>query len=367
MGLKSALLKHADSIIGPLLCASLRHAQQKVEYRHLEELDAGPILVIRPGGIGDAIMLLPMLKVLREQCPSREIDILCESRNAEIFSIATPTSKVYTYDKAPFQTLRMLRKRKYAAVIDSEQFHNLSGVMAAITRAPMRIGYKINTNRLGLYTHLVSYDLDGPEDIQFGRLLSAALGRDIQLPAKFKLLAPLFQKQASCNGKKRILIHVGGSVEAKRWPIEKYAYLCRELVREHQELELMLLGGKEDITAAKMLSKACKDIPLINKCGYLSLYDVATEMTHSTLLIGPDSGLAHLAAAAGLKAVVLFGPSDSRKWGPHPDCGIVVKQELPCQPCSIFGCVKPCTNCDCINTLPVDKVLEATNMLLSQI
>ena len=150
MGLKSALLKHADSIIGPLLCASLKRAQRKVEYRTLEALGEGPILVIRPGGIGDAIMLLPMLKALQQHCPTRELDILCESRNAEIFSLAIPEANVYSYDKSPFKALHLLKKRKYAAVIDSEQFHNLSGVMTALTRAPMRVGYKINTNRLGL-------------------------------------------------------------------------------------------------------------------------------------------------------------------------------------------------------------------------
>lgn len=366
MGLKSALLKHADSIIGPLLCNSLKRAQRKVEYRTLETLGEGPILVIRPGGIGDAIMLLPMLMALKKHCPTRELDILCEGRNAEIFSIAIPKANVFTYDKTPFRALKRLRGRKYAAVIDSEQFHNLSGVMTALTRAPMRIGYKINTNRLGLYTHLVSYDLDGAEDIQFGKLLNAALGHEVTLPPKFKLLAPLYSKQSTSREKQRILIHVGGSVEAKRWPIENYAELCKKLVAECQGIELVLLGSKEDIGAAAKLSKACKDIPLINKCGTMNLAEVAEEMSTATLLIGPDSGLAHLATAVGLTVVVMFGPSDSRKWGPPKGYGAVAQQELPCQPCSIFGCVKPCTSCDCITQLSVEKVFSLAKNYLSK-
>ncbi len=366
MGLKSALLKHADSIIGPLLCASLKRAQREVEYRTLDTLGEGPILVIRPGGIGDAIMLLPMLKALKELCPTRELDILCESRNAEVFSLAIPEAKVFTYDKAPFGAFRRLKRRKYAAVIDSEQFHNLSGVMTALTRAPMRVGYKINTNRLGLYTHLVSYDLDGLEDIQFGRLLNAAVGREIKLPTKFNLLAPLFASNDNLSSSKRILLHVGGSVEAKRWPIENYAELCRKLVAECQGIELVLLGSKEDIGAAAKLSKACRDIPLINKCGTMNLAEVAEEMSTATLLIGPDSGLAHLATAVGLTVVVMFGPSDSRKWGPPKGYGAVAQQELPCQPCSIFGCVKPCTSCDCITQLSVEKVFSLAKNYLSK-
>lgn len=367
MGLKSALLKHADSIIGPLLCASLKRAQCEVEYRTLEALGEGPILVIRPGGIGDAIMLLPMLMALKAHYPTRELDILCEGRNAEVFHLAIPEANVFTYDKAPFGTIRKLKTRKYAAVIDSEQFHNLSGVMTALTRAPMRVGYKINTNRLGLYTHLVSYDLDGAEDVQFGRLLNAAMGKDIELPAKFKLLAPLFASKESTPSSKRILLHVGGSVEAKRWPIEKYAELCKKLVAECGELELVLLGGKEDIAAANKLCEMCKDIAFTNKCGKQSLAEVAEEMSSATLLIGPDSGLAHLATAIGLQTVVMFGPSDSRKWGPAEGCGSVVEQRLPCQPCSIFGCIKPCSSCDCITKLEVDNVVKACSCLLNTI
>ena len=83
----------------------------------------------------------------------------------------------------------MLFRGGYGAVIDTEQFHNASGVMAALTRAPLRIGFKINTNRRGLYTHLVSYDLDGPEDVQFGRLLSAACGIVATLPPRAGILA----------------------------------------------------------------------------------------------------------------------------------------------------------------------------------
>ena len=364
MGLKSALLKHADSIIGPLLCASLKRAQRKVEYRTLEALGEGPILVIRPGGIGDAIMLLPMLKALQQHCPTRELDILCESRNAEIFSLAIPEANVYSYDKSPFKALHLLKKRKYAAVIDSEQFHNLSGVMTALTRAPMRVGYKINTNRLGLYTHLVSYDLDGAEDAQFGRLLNAALNREIDLPAKYKLLATLFSQRNTTAAQKRILIHVGGSVEAKRWPIENYAELCKKLVADFGNAELVLLGGKEDTASANKLCKICNEICLTNKCGKLSLREVAEEIANADLLIGPDSGIAHLATAVGCPVVVMFGPSDSRKWGPSEGCGIVVQQSLPCQPCSIFGCIKPCDSCECITKLEVAKVFAAAQMLL---
>ncbi|MCL1910429.1 MAG: hypothetical protein FWG05_05800, partial [Kiritimatiellaeota bacterium] len=50
----------------------------------------GPILVIRPGGMGDAVMSIPMIRALRAVAPSRRIDIICESRNEAVFKLAFP-------------------------------------------------------------------------------------------------------------------------------------------------------------------------------------------------------------------------------------------------------------------------------------
>lgn len=359
MSIKASLLKFTDAFAGPALCWALSRAQTGAEHRRVQDLE-GPVLVIRPGGIGDAIILLPMLKALQDALPGRRIDILCESRNRDIFRLAMPDAAITAYDKTPFHALLSLRRAKYGTVIDTEQFHNFSGVMTALTRAPLRVGFKINTNRRGLYTHLVGYDLDGPEDVQFGRLLSAAFGTVMTLPPRIGILAsaklPELPEGLEVAGP-ILLIHAGGSIESKRVPTQTLAGVCHTAAVEFN-LKPVIIGNEGDQAYAEaILREAGKEA--INLCGRLSLGETAALCKTAAALVGPDSGIAHLAVALGTPAVVLFGPSDPAKWGPPEGGGKAIRNPLPCSPCSIFGYTKPCRLYECIDGITTSQTLEA--------
>lgn len=367
MSLRSSLMKAADSLAGPMLCKAFSRAQTRTEHRRVQDVP-GPVLVIRPGGIGDAAMLLPMLAALEAAVSGRRIDVLCESRNAAIFRLARPNARIVAYDAMPFTTLRLLLRGGYGAVIDTEQFHNASGVMAALTRAPLRIGFKINTNRRGLYTHLVSYDLDGPEDAQFGRLLAAACGRDVTLPPRAGILAgatlPALPPEL-LPARPFLLVHAGGSIACKRCPAPALAEACRAVAAE-RGWGLVVIGSAADRAAAAELA-TCLGAGAINLCGRLDLAQTAAACRVAAVLVGPDSGIAHLAVTVGTPAVVVFGPSDPAKWGPPANCGTAVAQPLPCAPCSIFGYTKPCRSFDCINGIEPARIAEAIRSVKFQV
>ena len=364
MSFKSSILKFTDSLAGPPLCWAMSCAQTRAEHRRVQDLE-GPVLVIRPGGIGDAIMLLPMLKALQDALPDRRIDILCESRNRDIFRLAMPDAAVTAYDKTPFHALLSLRRTKYGTVIDTEQFHNFSGVMTALTQAPLRVGFKINTNRRGLYTHLVSYDLDGPEDVQFGRLLSAACGRVMTLPPRLGILAsaklPALPADLKISGP-ILVIHAGGSIASKRGPTKMLASVCRAAAVEFKMRPVIIGNGGDKVYADEILREAGE--PAINLCGRLSLGETAALCKTAAAVVGPDSGIAHLAVALGTPAVVLFGPSDPAKWGPPEGSGQAIRNPLPCSPCSIFGYTKPCRRHECIEGITDAQILEALRGIL---
>ena len=364
---KSSFLKILDSLVGPVACAMLSRPQGSAQRALLADTE-GPVLVIRPGGMGDAVMLLPMLFALKEEVPGRRVDILCESRNEAVFKLAFPDCNTISYDRAPFATLKLLRKGGYGCVVDTEQFHNFSGVMTALTRAPLRIGFKINTNRRGLYTHLVGYDLDGAEDAQFGRLLNAACGKVVTLPRKFGVLrtinVPLVDKR---DAYRTIVIHAGGSIASKRCGADVIAGAVAECAHRHG-LGIVIVGGRDDAGYAAEIEKYSNDDgrgrPSYNYCGKLSLTETAKVCAEARMLVGPDSGIAHLAVALGTPAVVLFGPSDPNKWGPPEGAGKVVRVDLPCSPCSIFGYTKPCANYECVKGIGTGIVVEAIEGVL---
>lgn len=363
---KAEILKAVDGLFGPLLCRLFARPRGPGDYPPLESVP-GPVLVIRPGGIGDAVMLLPMLAALREALPGREVDVLCESRNRHVLQFAQPAPRrILTYDREPLTALRHIRRSRYAVVFDTEQYHHFSGVLAAWTHAPVRVGFKINAKRNALYTHLVSYDLDGPEDVQFGRLLAAvAGGRVPTLPRKHGLIpkdAALPELPESLAAALRqgpvAVLHAGGSAAAKRWPNERYAELCGALAAG-SGLRPILVGGPADQPFAADIARCAGDT-VLNACGVLTLAQTAALCRRSTVFVGPDSGIAHLASAVGTPCVVLFGPSDPLKWGPR-EGGRAVLCPVPCGPCAIFGYNKPCRAHACMEGITVGKVLQAVS------
>ena len=340
MSARTGLLKALDSALGPALCTAFSRSQGTPETRTLRDFPGGRVLVVRPGGIGDAILLLPALRALREAAPGSVVDVLCESRNAPVFELSGIADRVLRADAAPLSTLRALRRGHYAAVLDTEQFHHFSAVLAARTRAPLRVGFNVAPARLGLYTHTVPYDLQGPEDAQFGRILAAALGVPSVslLPRAGSIPAERLPLPPDGLPERFVALHPGGSVPCKRWGADRYAALAAAL-RDRAGLPCVLVGAKEDCAVAATVTGAV--------------------LARAGLLVGPDSGIAHLAVAVGARVVVLFGPSDPLKWGPPPDRGLALRETLPCSPCSMFGYTKPCRANACMAALTVDRVLVA--------
>lgn len=372
MSAKVSIIKAIDSSLGPLFCRMLSRAQKIPETRRISAFSAPKILVIRPGGIGDAIMLLPALKALSEllsHTPAAagsstaprngSIDVLCESRNAQVFEISGLADNILTYDRTPFRTLNHLRGRHYDIVLDTEQFHNFSAVFCALTRAPVRVGFNINPARLDIYSHLVPYDLLAQEDTQFMSLVNAVSDRRVTAPSRENILnfdENAAKKTISSLPERFYAVHAGGSVACKRWNSGNYASLCKR-VFEKTGLKCVLVGDKSDCAYARAIAAKTPECT-IDLCGKLNISQTASVCKKAERLVGPDSGIAHLAVAVGTKTVVLFGPSDPRKWGPPPESGSVVKCDMQCSPCSIFGYVKHCNSYTCINSITVDSVLE---------
>src|SRR5205823_33932 len=99
----------------------------------------------------------------------------------------------------------------------------------------------------------------------------------------------------------------------KTWPVERFALVARELLGTGGALEggrLMLLGGPRDREVARSLRSTVSQERLIDLVGRESLLVSYAALKRARLFIGGDSGLMHMAAAAGAPTLGLFGPSD---------------------------------------------------------
>lgn len=353
---KIEILKRIDSILGKMAVRLWSVPCQQVT-------GTSSFLLIRPGGIGDAVLLAPAIRALRRAYPEATIDLLAERRNSGIFSLVPEVNKVFHYD-APRELMAALRRR-YDVVIDTEQWHRLSAVVARLTGAQVSIGFATN-ERSRLFTHHIPYSQDEYEAISFLNLLMPlGIDKHAALPASF-LSVPETAKQRAeellgdLSGKSFIAIFPGGSIPERRWGAERFKGLTGILNAEG--IPVVVVGGKEDAAAGEII---ITDNNGINLAGKTSLVETAAVIEKSAVLVSGDSGILHVGVGLDRPTVSLFGPGIANKWSPQGRKHIVINKNLPCSPCTRFGYTRKCPiSARCMAEITVDEVAAAVGNLI---
>jgi ADP-heptose:LPS heptosyltransferase len=348
-----ALLKNIDRLVGRVLTVLLFPPPRKSA---VQSVCTRTILIIRPGGIGDAVLLLPMLNQLSSLYPEAKTDVLAESRNAEVFEWSPAVSRVWQYDR-PLDFLKLFRQR-YDLIIDTEQWYRLSAVVARLLNASRLIGFATN-ERFRLFTDPCLYNLDEYELGMFLRLLDS-LGENSLVTADFSRLMCLPPSQYRFSNPYVVLLP-GSSVAAKKWPVERFAEVARYC--EKKGFEVVVVGGKAEQDTSQIIVSAL--INGHNFAGKVSLTESASMVSGAALLISGDSGLLHVAQLQGVPTVALFGPSNSKKWFRNDGLHVLVTADSDCAPCSLFGTIPRCHyGFQCMQDITVDMVTGAVESLL---
>ena len=211
------ILKRLDNLLGPHLI----HASYLfIKPKHNPARHPSRFLLIRPGGIGDAVLLLPAIKAIKGKYPDARIDVLAEKRNCGVFSLCPEIRNVFLYDR-PKELWKVIRNG-YDVVIDTEQWHRMSAVVARLTKAPISIGYSTNERRK-LFTHQIPYSHDDYEAESFLHLIEPIAGQSVFKTDKpFLSVPPELTNKAraslgSLSGLKIVAIFPGGSIPERRW------------------------------------------------------------------------------------------------------------------------------------------------------
>jgi ADP-heptose:LPS heptosyltransferase len=146
-----------------------------------------------------------------------------------------------------------------------------------------------------------------------------------------------------------VALHPGSGSRIKNWPFECFL-LVAEVLRKKGTPILWLLGPAEE-----GIEVPAQDIVVSNQPFALC----AALLSRCRAFIGNDSGMAHLAAAAGCRTVALFGPSDPDVWAPRGKDVHVIYKNKPCSPCHRTPAGIP-TSCDngCMNGITVEEVFD---------
>jgi heptosyltransferase-3 len=289
------------------------------------------ILVIRGGALGDFLVTLPTLRLLREHWPEAHIELLGHPAIAEPAVGRFYLDAVRSVDRGPLSTFFMPR-----AVLDPEWMDYIGSFDLALSyfydpdqlfEANLR---RCEPGRLLVHSPRVPEKFKGCAARHFAEIL-----RPLGLELGGKIDGSLVPSPADLDGARAFLsglepgtrlvaIHPGSGGESKTWPAENWAGLGRKLAQRFPGLTLLLIEGEADADAAKLVAEAWHDLRLI-RARLLPLSILGAVLSRASLYLGHDSGITHLAAAArhDLPIVALFGPTDPAIWAP-PRSGVEV-------------------------------------------
>lgn len=357
---KVGFLKAVDRIAGVPLVSVLSIIRRIGRLHKTGEFPVSPgtlkkLLVIRPGGVGDAVLLLPALKKIHKLCPGVRIDVLCEKRNHGVFRLSGDIARTYLYDGR--WGLAKCLGNKYDAVIDTEQWHRLSAVISYLTGAPVRVGF--NTNERGeLFTHKIPYSQGDYEGKSFFNLIAPIAGAEPGdgIPDVYLSGEAFIDTESVEIFKTRMTVAIapGASVRERRWGGDNFGLTAKKLF-DTGLFNIMIIGSQADKPDALTIKKYCPEA-LDLTCRTL-LQETPPLLKSVSTLICADSGIMHIASAIGTPTVCLFGSGIEKKWAPLGKKHRIINKRLPCSPCTTFGHTPRCDSVKCLRQITVGEVV----------
>jgi heptosyltransferase-2 len=282
------------------------------------------ILMIRGGALGDFIITLPTIGLLRQKWPEAHIEVLGHPRTLEIALHRHYLDGVRSIDRRPlsafFTPLAVIDPDWMDYIGDFDlvlsYFYDPDGLFLANLK-------RCNPVEILTCAPRVPDQFGRPAARYFAQIvepLGLALGPDAA-----SHLHPSPEDEAGARaflsglkpGTRLVAIHPGSGGENKNWPAQSWAELGRRLIAEKPDLTLLLIEGEADAAPAQFLAESWKDLPLL-RARLLPLPILAALLRETVLYLGHDSGITHLAAASrrDLPVIALFGPTDPVVWVP---------------------------------------------------
>ena len=276
------------------------------------------ILVIRGGAIGDFILTLPAIGALRQRWPSARLEILGYPRIAALADGRYYADAVRSIDAAA-----MARFFTPEADLDSSLANYFASfdLVLSYLYDPDDI-FSTNLRRAGV-RRLVRASAKPDREhaaTHFARpLVELDLRTEPQHPRVFPndadraFAESFFSEHASRfthHALRPIAFHPGSGGEHKVWPADRWATVIHWL-QQQAGCDILLIGGEADADARRALAPF--DLPT---AWNLPLPQLAAVLERCALFAGHDSGITHLAAAAGIPTLALFGPTSPDIWTP---------------------------------------------------
>jgi heptosyltransferase II len=340
------------------------------------------ITVLAFWGIGDAVLLTPLLRALRGRYPGTWIELIGESFLRQLFAHdpcvneitvyappwVAPTRKYRFWSPTYVELLRWLAKRRGA---ENDWVVTTRGdirehLVAAVMGGRRRFGYGEGG---GARLLTDSFPFLAPKDrrqhyAELSNEVAGLMGGSDNGGAPRLVLrdderqkALGFLRRSGWQGERPLVgVHVGAAAPIRRWPVERFQSV---LDGTRQKIGwLVILGDPESNWHRLKLPAGLGGSKFSG-----SLREVLALLSHLDMLLCNDGGIMHAAAALGVRVVAIFGPTNPAWFGPYGEGHrVVLNENMPCRPCRDICCFsKPV----CMEAVTVEQVRTAMEDLAS--
>jgi ADP-heptose:LPS heptosyltransferase len=321
-------------------------------------------LILRFSSIGDIVLTTPVIRCLKQQVEGSEVHYATKKQFLPLLQSNPYIDTIHCLENSLPEFIRELKKEQFDYIIDLH--HNLRTFLIKSKLRIMDFSFrKLNIEKWLIVNfkidrlprvHIVDRYM---ETLSLFEVKNDHQGLDYFIPEKdnnaIQSLPAAFR-----NG--YIGLVIGARHFTKQLPVSKLIDLCN-LIGE----PLLLLGGKEDHETGEKVLENAKGI-VYNACGLFSINQSASLVQQARVVITPDTGLMHIAAAFKKKILSVWG-NTVPEFGMYPylpdDKSQIIQIEgLSCRPCSKIGYnACPKKHFRCMNEIDEKKLAKlATNL-----
>jgi heptosyltransferase II len=338
------------------------------------------------------VFTTPAVAALRSRFPDAHLTYIVEPAAAPIVAHNRHLNEVIVAPRArgmrgfvrDLALGRRLRAERYDLAID---FHGgpRASLLTWLSAAPVRIGYEI-AGRGWMYTRRIARprELRPRHSVENQWDLLAPLGiappdraaYPMEMPVDAAAAAAVDDRLSRAGvgaGDDLIIVHVSAGNPFRRWPAAHFIDLIATLADDDERRRIVVTSGpSEQGAAARVVAGARERLGparahRLVSCGEFSLAELRALVDRAALYIGGDSGPLHVAAAASVPIVGVYGPTlpaRSAPWrDPRHPTESVDAGELPCRPCDQRVCVPG--DFRCLTSIAPARVVFAAERVLA--
>jgi lipopolysaccharide heptosyltransferase II len=343
-------------------------------------------VIFRLVGLGDLLMLTPAIREYKKIFPLEKLILIVGKSNQHVFKDNPYIEQVIGIDDAAIYSGRLLRLlsevRRLIGILKKIKPYKIYilqrdwrwNVVALLAGIRKRHGFYRHVHSLFLTTVVATTDKEHEIDKYFKLFdLPCSTQTDrCQLDIfagqeDVKKGIALANKFPSNN---LIAVSPGGALNTKgewklkRWPLDYYKSLISQLVKDGYTI--VLIGGSQDKRFTKQICDQIGREQIVDLAGKYSIQETYSILKRCLLMVTHDSGPMHIAAAAGIPVISMFGPTSPYETRPLTKGSYFFWKgdKISCAPCYRFGKMPDCKTGECLKTITPDKVYAKISRLL---